>query len=130
MKAGTNNSYMNGEIDPHKYSGPLEDLEKQKRGSSVRIPLITAVIVLIAGIGVFFLVREAEGGFIGSDVSFIPFIAIWPAIIIPIIASQKKKNQQGAPMNADQKRIVAFVIAGIALVIAMAVGLFVFLAEM
>ncbi|MFC1655443.1 hypothetical protein ACFL3C_01110 [Patescibacteria group bacterium] len=126
---------MNSNIDPHRYSGPLEDIEKKKpTGKNFKIKIIIGILVFTLGVGIMvYMIFGDKPGFdgIGSDTSFIPFIAIWPALIIPIIASQKKKklNQAGQKMNADQKRVIVFLAAGGALFVILGVGVMLYVAS-
>lgn len=102
-------------IDPHKYQGPLEDLEKKSGGNySGRTAMIVAVLILLTGAGILFFIygfAEFEGN--ESVESFAPLIPIWFAVFIPIIAIGKK-NKRAA--TANQKKIIAFMVLGFSIV--------------
>lgn len=121
---------MTPEIDPHKYAGPLEDLEKKKKpqqNNNGRIVIIIALVLLaLGGVIAFYVystVGEDGGGNGDSAMPAIPFILIWVAVFVPIFAVKTKKK---GPLSAEKKRILVFVIAGIVLLLALTAGLLAF----
>ncbi|MFC1647739.1 hypothetical protein ACFL10_01965 [Patescibacteria group bacterium] len=123
------------EIDPHKYSGPIEDLEKHQRmnpkqNNSLRrtmmISIGVAVLLLIGGIVAY---MSYSGGnpieSIEDDATvLLPFIPVWFAIFIPlIIGSKKKKNK----LSQNRRILVIFLVMGMLAVIGLT-GLIFFIA--
>ena len=118
----------NGDFDPHKHPGPLEDLEKQStQNNNPRIAIIIAVLVLFLGGGIAMFVYMSESGSSNPEeaFAFIPFLPIWIAIFIPFFIKKKKQGTTGK--NRD--RIIVFVAVGIAVLIALTAGLLLFVAN-
>ena len=90
-------------IDPHRYPGPLEELEKnqgvyKKDNTRVKIAIIAGLIALAVGGLVTYLVYSGEDieSLIedlveeGGVFSLIPF---WLIIFIPFMFAKKKKKK-------------------------------------
>lgn len=112
------------EIDPHKYPGPLEELEKQQNqgGSdkSKKIAIAAALGLLVVGGLVMFLLASGEKIDIeelveeGGIFSVVPF---WFIIFIPFIFKKKKKTTN----ENNQVKITISIIAAITVAITAAI---------
>lgn len=120
-------------IDPHKYSGPIEDLEKgTTKSKKPGVSLIIGLILVLLGGGVLFLIYAIEAGEIDfeRDIwAYVTTIPFWLIILIPFAFRKKLKTMKsikGSKTTAEQKRIIAFVVAGIILTSALAFGVAIF----
>lgn len=123
---------VNQQIDPHKYPGPLEELEKESRlngqkpeqNKTITIVVIAIVLLILgAGIAVYFAFQE---GSIDRDIvedpeSFFPFIPIWIAVFIPLIAAKKKKK--GVKIQNEKRVLIVLLALGAASAIAFTIFL-------
>lgn len=117
------------EIDPHRYSGPLEDLEKngqEEQSSNLRLKIILAAglgVLLVSGIVAYFLFINSDTKEIVDSEStpaiMISFIPIWIAVFIPLMISKNKK-----PQNAKSSQVSLVIGVAAALVIIGAVIVF------
>lgn len=88
-------------IDPSKYQGPLEDLEKKetKISNKRKLGIIfgAGVFVFFTGIFIFFMIfgsGEAEG-MKNHNLTMAYFMPAWIALFVPIIISSKRKGKNG-----------------------------------
>jgi len=111
-------------IDPHKYPGPLEELEKHQGKSSgsqksVKIGLIAAIIGLIfAGLAAFIISSDIgfdefieEGG---AAIAVFPF---WLFIFIPLFFSKKKSKTSQNKTQISIALVAGLLIIGVAVMI-------------
>jgi len=120
------------QIDPHNYPGPLEELEKEsklkgqqpKQNRTLLIVIIAIVLLVLgAGIAVYFAFQEGsiDGDIIEDPESFFPFIPIWIAIFIPLIAA--KKNKKGVKIPNEKRVLIVLLALGAASAIAFTIFL-------
>lgn len=117
-------------VDPHNYSGPLEQLEKKTPTSNnkgTKIAVFIALITLAMGGFVFYTLYDGNGPSEIDTDSLFPLIPVWVAIFVPFIAiKNQKKKQISKKMSSDLKRTMIFLVAGTALLIILAFGVLIF----
>ncbi len=109
------------QIDPHKYPGSLEELEKRNRlkgnnngkdNSRTKIIIFIGLALLIAGglIAGYFAYKEGsiDKDFFDNPENFVSFIPFWIAIFIPLIITKKKKSEGETP---NKKRVLLILVA-------------------